>query len=82
MTQSEHITKIRQLQKGRDCITDEIWEEAKIAFAVGDTVFFEKWGREITAEILDMAGPHYPRFFVRSHTGKKYWIDLYYLIET
>ena len=81
MTQSEPITKIRQLEKEHDHITHEIWEEAKKAFAIGDTVFFEKWGREITAEILDISGPHYPRFFVRSHTGRKYWVDLYYLIR-
>jgi len=82
MTKSEHIAEIRRLEQERDSITDEIWEEAKKAFGIGDTVFFEKWGTEISAEIPDISGPHYPRFFIRSHTGKKYWIDLYHLLKT
>ena len=80
---NEKFKRIRKLLNERDAMNEQIYDEAREVFPKGIIVQFQKWGKDITAEILDTSGHgSYPRFYVRSHTGKEYWVDLYYLIES
>lgn len=76
-----YIKSIFYLESQQDAISQQIYEMAQKAFQIGTRVRFRKWGKDIVGIILDVAGPAYPRFFVQSHTGKRYWVDLYYLIS-
>jgi len=81
MNNSTKIKALKSLQKVRDTLNNQIYAAAKEIFPVGTTVCFNKGGGVIRAEILDHAGNgNRPRFKIKSHTGKEYWISLYDLI--
>jgi len=76
----ERIWKIRNRQSK---LQKELNEAARAAFPIGGTVDFFKGNSRITAKILKFHGPYScdPRFYIRSHTGKEYWIDLYWIMN-
>lgn len=79
----KEIKRIREIQAKQEKLQEELNEAAKAAYPIGDTFDFFKGGSWITAKILIHIGSHTgdPNFFVRSHTGKEYRVDLYWLMN-
>jgi len=72
--------KLSNLLDKRKKITNNIIDMANHAFPVGSIVRFKKGRGVVQAEII--RGLEYnEHFFIRSSTGKEYWIDLYYLMR-
>ena len=73
------IDLLHDLIAQRKVLSVDIYETMKRAFPVDSCVTFKKWGHVINAQII--AHNNYgERIFVRSETGKQYWIDLFWLL--
>lgn len=62
------------LLKERRALTKKIIKEFHRHHSKGTVIHFKKWGGFITATIIDC---YNERLRVQSHTGKRYWIELY-----
>ncbi len=75
----QHKKAIRKLEKEIDTRKEKLYALAKKAFPVGSITHFVKGGHLIEAEIISHG--YKAHFWIQSHTGKQYSIDLYYLMK-
>lgn len=82
----DYIEKIRGIERKKDDLRKELNNIVEWAFPIGSTVEFYRGRGWINAEVLKInksfSSHHDPSFFIRSHTGAKYWIDLYWIMNT
>ena len=71
-------TTLSSLELKRKALTKQIRETIPRAFPVGSMVHFFKWRKQISAEVIQVS-EFGENVKVRSHTGKEYWIDVFWL---
>lgn len=72
--------KIKQLKNEIRKLEESLVNEVIKTFPIGSAVTFQKWGGNTTATVLKH-DYYRPQIFVESHTGAKYWIDYFWLLE-
>ncbi len=81
----DKVQKIKRIQSEMDKLVEPLNKAVEEAFPVGSIVNFKKGNGCITAEVLRVNKAysvlHRPTIYIMSHTGKKYNIDLFYLVD-
>ena len=72
------MSRVQQLRKARVKLDAQIKAAALKEWPVGSTVYYRKFGGEISATVLQHC--YGENVFVRSHTGKEYQISYYDLL--
>jgi hypothetical protein len=71
-------SKLCSLELKRKALSKKIRETIPKAFPVGSTVNFIKWRKRVSAEVIQTS-EFGESVKVRSHTGKEYWIEAFWL---
>ena len=72
------IDDLRRLVVQKGELEKQLFEAMKSFAPIGSHRVFKRGGNLVTAQILDHAGPGYPRCKIENlKTEKSYWVDLH-----
>ncbi len=73
------VEHLKLLKVKKEQIRKQILAVTKDTYPIGHIISFFKWGGYITVEVLDHSDS---RLYIENLvTGKRYWIDTYYLLK-
>ena len=72
---------VKRLISQRNKIRFDIIKLMMSLYPVGCEIDFKRWNKKIYGTVLEHDG-FYEKLRIRSHTGKKYWLEYYNLIQS